>query len=142
MAVAHAPGAWRDLSNRFHCSGLVRPWKEAQGLRPCPTNLARPLDMAEPAAVLRRSAGESRLLRQPPQPGNPKGPLKVRSTSGRDKPGACRLNQIQLNGFDLAIFFIYLLAAVGVGFLVSIGRKKTTRGYFLGGRTLPWYVIA
>jgi SSS family solute:Na+ symporter len=31
---------------------------------------------------------------------------------------------------------------VGLGFVVSIGRKKTTRGYFLGGKTLPWYVVA
>src|SRR3954465_13145382 len=49
---------------------------------------------------------------------------------------------IQLNKFDLAIFIVYMFLAVGLGFLVSIGRKKTTRGYFLGGKTLPWYVIA
>src|SRR5438045_257644 len=35
-----------------------------------------------------------------------------------------------------------MFLAVGLGFLVSVGRKKTTRGYFLGGKTLPWYVIA
>lgn len=50
--------------------------------------------------------------------------------------------QIQLNAFDLTIFLIYMFLAVGLGFWVSIGRKKTTRGYFLGGKTLPWYVIA
>jgi SSS family solute:Na+ symporter len=50
--------------------------------------------------------------------------------------------QIRLNGFDLAIFIAYMFLAVGLGFLVSVGRKKTTRGYFLGGKTLPWYVIA
>lgn len=49
---------------------------------------------------------------------------------------------IQLNGFDLAIFIVYMFLAVGLGFLVSIGRKRTTRGYFLGGKTLPWFVIA
>src|SRR5215813_11078818 len=49
---------------------------------------------------------------------------------------------IQLNSFDLAIFVLYMFLAVGLGFLVSIGRKKTTRGYFLGGKTLPWFVIA
>ena len=52
------------------------------------------------------------------------------------------LAQIQLNAFDLAIFIIYMFLAVGLGFLVSVGRKKTTRGYFLGGKTLPWYVVA
>src|SRR5437762_3974100 len=35
-----------------------------------------------------------------------------------------------------------MLLAVGLGFVVSLGRKKTTRGYFLGGKSLPWYVIA
>src|SRR5256714_196162 len=35
-----------------------------------------------------------------------------------------------------------MFLAVGLGFIVSIGRKKTTRGYFLGGKSLPWYVIA
>ena len=50
--------------------------------------------------------------------------------------------QIHLNGWDLAIFLVYMFLAVGLGFLVSVGRKKTTRGYFLGGKTLPWYVIA
>ena len=50
--------------------------------------------------------------------------------------------QIQLNRWDLAIFVVYMFLAVGLGFLVSIGRKRTTRGYFLGGKTLPWYVIA
>ena len=52
------------------------------------------------------------------------------------------LAQIQLNGLDLTIFIVYMFLAVGLGFLVSIGKKKTTRGYFLGGKTLPWYVIA
>ncbi len=50
--------------------------------------------------------------------------------------------QISLGSLDLVIFILYMLAAVGLGFWVSIGRKKTTRGYFLGGKTLPWYVIA
>src|SRR5215211_519138 len=51
-------------------------------------------------------------------------------------------DQIQLNVWDLVIFILYMLLAVGLGFWVSVGRKKTTRGYFLGGKTLPWYVIA
>ncbi len=52
------------------------------------------------------------------------------------------LAQVQLNAWDLTIFILYLFLAVGLGFLVSIGKKKTTRGYFLGGKTLPWYVVA
>src|SRR2546430_8713853 len=50
--------------------------------------------------------------------------------------------QISLGRIDLVIFILYMFAAVGLGFLVSFGRKKTTRGYFLGGKTLPWFVIA
>ena len=50
--------------------------------------------------------------------------------------------QITLGRLDLVIFIVYMFAAVGLGFLVSFGRKKTTRGYFLGGKTLPWFVIA
>src|ERR1041385_4482975 len=52
------------------------------------------------------------------------------------------LGQVQLNRLDLAVFTIYMFLAVGLGFLVSFGRKNTTRGYFLGGKSLPWYVIA
>src|SRR4051794_9918567 len=51
-------------------------------------------------------------------------------------------DRISLGPLDLVIFVAYLFAAVGLGFLVSFGRKRTTRGYFLGGKTLPWYVIA
>ncbi|HZZ42138.1 MAG TPA: sodium/solute symporter [Tepidisphaeraceae bacterium] len=50
--------------------------------------------------------------------------------------------QIHLNFLDLSVFILYLFLAVGLGFLVSAGKKKTTRGYFLGGKTLPWYVVA
>src|SRR5215213_5068271 len=50
--------------------------------------------------------------------------------------------QISLGPWDLTIFIVYMFLAVGLGFFVSFGRKKTTRGYFLGGRSLPWYVIA
>src|SRR5215218_10597352 len=52
------------------------------------------------------------------------------------------VQQIHLNGLDLAVFVAYMFVAVGLGFVVSIGKKKTTRGYFLGGKTLPWYVVA
>src|SRR3954447_7768349 len=52
------------------------------------------------------------------------------------------MEHVTLNYLDLVVFVVYLFLAVGLGFLVSIGRKKTTRGYFLGGKTLPWFVIA
>src|SRR3954463_1162971 len=52
------------------------------------------------------------------------------------------MEHVTLNSLDLAVFVVYLFQALGLGILVSIGRKKTTRGYFLGGKTLPWFVIA
>jgi SSS family solute:Na+ symporter len=51
------------------------------------------------------------------------------------------VQQIPLNRADLAIFIIYMFLAVGLGFLVSLGRRKRPR-VFSGGKTLPWYVIA
>jgi solute:Na+ symporter, SSS family len=52
------------------------------------------------------------------------------------------MQHIHLNSLDLTIFVVYMFLAVGLGFVVSIGKKKTVRGYFLGGKTLPWFVIA
>jgi SSS family solute:Na+ symporter len=52
------------------------------------------------------------------------------------------MTNIHLNSLDLTIFVVYMFLAVGLGFVVSIGKKKTVRGYFLGGKTLPWFVIA
>ena len=78
------------------------------------------------------------------QDGNPLGIWRV--VNGERTKGPIReerlVQQIHLNGLDLTVFIVYMLLAVGLGFVVSIGRKKTTRGYFLGGKTLPWYVIA
>jgi len=39
--------------------------------------------------------------------------------------------QIQLNGFDLAVFLAYMALAVGLGFVVSIGKKY--RDTYFGG---------
>ena len=53
------------------------------------------------------------------------------------------LDQIPLNRFDFAVFAVYMLVTVAVGFWVARGReRKTTRGYFLGDKKLPWYVVA
>jgi SSS family solute:Na+ symporter len=53
-----------------------------------------------------------------------------------------QVQHVRLSPIDLVVVVVYLFAAVGLGFLVSFGKKRTTRGYFLGGKTLPWYVIA
>lgn len=51
-------------------------------------------------------------------------------------------NTIPLNDIDLTIFTLYMIFAVALGFLVAGRHRKTTRGYFLGDRQLPWYVVA
>ncbi|HEY1379594.1 MAG TPA: sodium/solute symporter [Gemmataceae bacterium] len=49
---------------------------------------------------------------------------------------------IPLNGLDLAVFAAYMVAAVALGFLVSRRGRTSSKAYFLGGKTLPWYVVA
>ena len=46
-----------------------------------------------------------------------------------------------INAYDYAVLFAYLAATVALGFWVSRGGMKTSKDYFLGGRTLPWYVV-
>jgi SSS family solute:Na+ symporter len=49
---------------------------------------------------------------------------------------------IPLNAVDLAVFVTYMIAAVALGFLVSRRGRVSSKAYFLGGKTLPWYVVA
>jgi len=48
---------------------------------------------------------------------------------------------LQVTFLDMAIFVIYIIAVMYIGF--RVGRKEHTNamGYFLAGRTLPWYAI-
>jgi SSS family solute:Na+ symporter len=48
---------------------------------------------------------------------------------------------IPLGTIDLAVFAIYMIVAVGLGFLVAGRHRQTAKGYFLGDRRLPWYVV-
>src|SRR6266566_1719189 len=49
---------------------------------------------------------------------------------------------IRLNAIDLTIFAVYMVMAVALGFLVSRRGRTSSKAYFLGGKTLPWYVVA
>lgn len=49
---------------------------------------------------------------------------------------------IRLNALDLTIFGVYMVVAVALGFLVSRRSRTSSKAYFLGGKTLPWYVVA
>ena len=47
-------------------------------------------------------------------------------------------SQVNLNAYDFAVFALYILATVALGFWVAAGRrKKTARGYFLGDKSIP-----
>src|SRR5437868_14996652 len=48
---------------------------------------------------------------------------------------------IPLGSIDLAVFALYMVVAVALGFLVAGRHRKTAKGYFLGDRRLPWYVV-
>src|SRR5882724_4499617 len=49
---------------------------------------------------------------------------------------------IRLNAIDLTVFAVYMVVAVALGFLVSRRGRTSAKAYFLGGKTLPWYVVA
>ena len=42
---------------------------------------------------------------------------------------------------DLAVFALYMVATVALGFWVARRGKETAQGYFLGNKTIPWFVI-
>ncbi len=49
---------------------------------------------------------------------------------------------MQLNSFDLTVFFGYLALMVGFGIWFSQREKnKTSRDYFLAGKSLPWWAV-
>jgi len=48
---------------------------------------------------------------------------------------------ISLNAIDLAVFAAYMVATVAVGFWVARRGRGTAKNYFLGGKSIPWYVV-
>ncbi len=48
---------------------------------------------------------------------------------------------MDLHIIDISIIIIYLLLTIGIGFWVSRKASKNLEAYFLGGNTLPWYVL-
>ena len=48
---------------------------------------------------------------------------------------------VALNAVDYLVVALYLLATIALGFWVSRRGMKTSRDYFLGGRSLPWFVV-
>src|SRR5688572_27968275 len=50
-------------------------------------------------------------------------------------------DHVSLNRLDLAVFALYMVAAIALGFWVARKGRNTAQGYFLGNKTLPWFVI-
>ncbi|MEA3224991.1 MAG: sodium:solute symporter, partial [Planctomycetota bacterium] len=48
---------------------------------------------------------------------------------------------LQLHAIDILIIAGYLVTVIVLGWLLSKRASKDLTAYFLGGRTLPWYVI-
>lgn len=48
---------------------------------------------------------------------------------------------MQLNLIDISIIAIYLLANIILGFWISKRASKDINSYFLGGNTLPWWIL-
>jgi SSS family solute:Na+ symporter len=46
-----------------------------------------------------------------------------------------------LHFLDLAVFVLYMVATITLGFWVARKGKNTAQGYFLGNKTIPWFVI-
>ena len=48
---------------------------------------------------------------------------------------------MRLNIVDIGIIIVYLISIVAVGFLISKRASKDINNYFLGGNTIPWYIL-
>ena len=48
---------------------------------------------------------------------------------------------LSLHTIDIAIILAYLLLSVLIGYWVSHRASKDMKAYFLGGNTMPWYVL-
>jgi SSS family solute:Na+ symporter len=68
---------------------------------------------------------------------------QIEDTGWKPVPRAMRNpGSIPLNAFDMGVFIAYMVLTVVFGFLVAGRHRKTAKGYFLGDRRLPWYVVA
>lgn len=51
------------------------------------------------------------------------------------------MSELQLHPLDKAIIIAYLLSTVGIGFWISKRASKNLDSYFLGGNSIPWYLL-
>ena len=48
---------------------------------------------------------------------------------------------VSLHVVDLIVFALYMVIAVGLGMWVARKGKDTAQSYFLGNKTIPWFVV-
>ncbi len=48
---------------------------------------------------------------------------------------------MQIHAIDIAIILVYLIVIIVIGFLFSRRAGQNMNSYFLGGKTLPWYML-
>ena len=48
---------------------------------------------------------------------------------------------MELQGIDLGIIIGYVILTIFIGFYISKKASKDMKSYFLGGNTMPWYVL-
>src|SRR5947207_3054710 len=49
--------------------------------------------------------------------------------------------KISLHFIDLAVFVLYMVATIALGFWVARKGSSTAQSYFLGNKTIPWFVV-
>jgi SSS family solute:Na+ symporter len=49
--------------------------------------------------------------------------------------------QLSLNAFDISVFVGYIVVTIILGLWVARTGRNTAEGYFLGNKTIPWFVI-
>ncbi|MBZ0254988.1 sodium:solute symporter, partial [bacterium] len=48
---------------------------------------------------------------------------------------------MQLHPIDIGIIILYIALTIGLGFWISNRASKNLDSYFLGGKTMPWYIL-
>ena len=48
---------------------------------------------------------------------------------------------LQLHTLDIVIIAAYLLSTVLIGYWVSHRASRSMQDYFLGGNSMPWYML-
>ncbi len=51
------------------------------------------------------------------------------------------METFQLHAIDKAIVLCYLVVTIAIGFWISKRASKNLKSYFLGGNTIPWYML-